>query len=113
MTFGPETYTYTAKRYTFPYTRMRMELQPVRKNRWRSKLGVEIEIEIDGKHDSAWTVRQPNVHFPTDLLPPLLWSLLSVCGSVPGGRSPIRVKPEWDRYDFSFLRVILFSDGHP
>lgn len=90
-----------------------MELQPVRKNRWRSKLGVEIEIEIDGKHDSAWTVRQPNVHFPTDLLPPLLWSLLSVCGSVPGGRSPIRVKPEWDRYDFSFLRVILFSDGHP
>src|SRR5690606_41894581 len=31
MRFGPETYTYTAKRYTFPYTRTRMELEPVRK----------------------------------------------------------------------------------
>ncbi len=67
-----------------------MELQPVRKNRWRSKLGVEIEIEIeiDGKHDSAWPVRKPNVHFPTSDPTShlrLLWSLGSVCGSFPGG----------------------------
>ncbi|MGI6299566.1 MAG: hypothetical protein ACOX52_00685 [Verrucomicrobiota bacterium] len=33
-TLGPETYTYTAKRYTYPYTRMGMEFDRERLGEW-------------------------------------------------------------------------------
>ena len=68
--FGPETYAYTAKRYTFPYTRMRMELD-------QQKLGerVRVGVRVRGQgRRGAWPAIAPDPCRPADTVYPKKFS---------------------------------------